>query len=249
VSTTAKIKRPKPKQAAQAWWAKAAYSGQDRKAALATLEASGIPLKPVAGSMGLLSAMARGDALMQGAMKIRPTRQGAKKPSAHLLRLLQWRLVMCYAGFEIFAKSGLGRFEHDDSRGLIGDDVRHLTAKLNLPVFAEITPPQPKAAIRKWLSDNGTSGDYSDIARFLRLNNYDKRAFLDWLHGTPITSHADACMLTKALRNATAHGFLSPTKCHSLGLDVAIRTLPRLLADIRVAMVCRLHEVRHPKSC
>ena len=65
VSTAAKTKRPKPKQAAQAWWAKAAYSGQDRKAALAALEASGIPLKPVVGSMGLPSAMARGDALIK----------------------------------------------------------------------------------------------------------------------------------------------------------------------------------------
>lgn len=65
VSTAAKTKRPKPKQAAQAWWAKGAYSGQDRKAALAALEASGFPLKPVGGSMGMLSAMAQGDALIK----------------------------------------------------------------------------------------------------------------------------------------------------------------------------------------
>ena len=65
VSTAAKTKRSKPKHAAQAWWARAAYNGQDRKAALEALEASGIPLKPVGGSMGLLSAMAQGDALIK----------------------------------------------------------------------------------------------------------------------------------------------------------------------------------------
>ena len=68
MSTAANTKRPKPKQAVQAWWARSVYSGQDRKAALEGLEASGIPLKPVAGSTGLLSAMVRGDAQSRNAL-------------------------------------------------------------------------------------------------------------------------------------------------------------------------------------
>ncbi len=65
--TAAKVIRPKPKAEANRWWARAAYSGQDRPAALAALASSGIPLKPVAGTKDLLSAMARGDALIKGA--------------------------------------------------------------------------------------------------------------------------------------------------------------------------------------
>ncbi len=244
MATLGSQKRTRAQVAAMKWWAQAAYNGRDQHAALASLKSSGLSLKSGDREEEMLSAMARGDALMKGAVKFRPARERGKRLSAEYVRLVQWRLVMAYAGFEIFAKSVLGRHGHGDKKGLTGDDVRHLTMKLKMPEFIEIDSPRPKAAIRKWLRDTSTLPDYSDLSRFLNLNEFDQRAFLDWLHGTPITNHVKACLLAKALRNATAHGFLSPTKCHALGVVEAIRNLPHALADIRVATVCRLYEQR-----
>jgi len=242
VSTAAKTKRPKPKQAAQAWWAKAAYSGQDRKAALAALEASGIPLKPVAGSMGLLSAMARGDALIKGAASLSvPRRKGSPK-NARYHRLLQWRLVMGYAGFEIFAKACVGR---SDRGGLKPDEVATLLSGLVLPKELHLTPPTVTAHSSRWLLKNDSEQAIDALGTFLHLGGWEKDFLNSWFIGKPITSHADACHLAKILRHTTAHGVLSPAKCHGLGFTEALKVLPKTINEIRTAVICRLHDCHH----
>jgi len=152
VSTVARTSRSKPTSEAHRWWARAAYNGQDRAAALAALDSSGIPLKSVAGTKDLLSAMARGDALIKGAARLAvPRRKGSAK-NARYHRLLQWRLVMGYAGFEIFAKACLGKSEKG---GLEQEDFERLVAACRLPKLAipqpflnaQTSPPNPLARI------------------------------------------------------------------------------------------------------
>ena len=73
--TAAQVSRTKPKGEAHRWWVRTVYNGQDRPAALAALQASGIPAKPVDGAKDLLSAMARGDALITGAARLTVSRR------------------------------------------------------------------------------------------------------------------------------------------------------------------------------
>ena len=132
--TAAKANRPKPKAEANRWWARAAYNGQDRQAALAALASSGIPLKPVAGTKDLLSAMARGDALIKGAARLTVSRRKGRSQSTRYHRLLQWRLVMGYAGFEVFAKACLRKPEKGAGLGL--EDFERLIGSCRLPAAA-----------------------------------------------------------------------------------------------------------------
>ena len=245
MSTAAKTKRPKPKQAAQAWWARAAYNGQDRTTALAALQASGIPAKSVDGARDLLSAMARGDALIKGAAGLAvPRRKGSAK-SARYHRLLQWRLVMGYAGFEIFAKACVGR---SDRAGLKPDEVSKLLTDLVLPKDLHLTPPTITAHSSKWLLKNDTEQAIDALGTFLHLGGWEKDFLHSWLKGTPITSHVDACHLAKILRHTTAHGVLSPAKCHGLGFTEALKVLPKTINDIRTAVICRLYSCHHRGS-
>jgi hypothetical protein len=240
VSTAAKAKRPKPKQAAHAWWARTAYNGQDRAVALAALESSGIPLKSVAGTKDLLSAMARGDALIKGAAGLAvPRRKGSAK-SARYHRLLQWRLVMGYAGFEIFAKACLRKTE---KVGLGQEDFERLVAACRLPALA-INQPLINAETSRWLSREGEGDPIDMLGDFLRLGSSHKDFLRDWFKGRPIASHSEALTLAKILRHTTAHGVLSPSKCHGLGLTDALKTLPKAIDEVRRAVIGRLYACR-----
>jgi hypothetical protein len=240
VSTAAKAKRPKPKQAAQAWWARAAYNGQDRTAALAALASSGIPLKSVAGTKDLLSAMARGDALIKGAAGLAvPRRKGGAK-SARYHRLLQWRLVMGYAGFEIFAKACLGK---PDKGGLTPEEVEHVAKPCGRSSLMICQPVLTPETVR-WLSREGAGDPIEVVGDFLRLNKSHRDFLHEWFKGRPITNHVDAIHLAKILRHTTAHGVLSPLKCHGLGFTEALKVLPKVINEVRLAVICRLHDYR-----
>jgi hypothetical protein len=151
--TAAEVIRPKPKAEANRWWARAAYNGKDRPAALAALASSGIPLKPVAGTKDLLSAMARGDALIKGAAGLAvPRRKGGAK-SARCHRLLQRQLVTGYAGFEIFAEACVGR---TDRVGLKPGEITALLSGLSLPPCIHIGPPLITSRSSQWLLTTDT---------------------------------------------------------------------------------------------
>jgi hypothetical protein len=240
VSTAAKAKRPKPKQAAQAWWARAAYNGQDRTAALAALQASGIPAKSVDGAKDLLSAMARGDALIKGAARLTVPRRKGRPQNSRYHRLLQWRLVMGYAGFEVFAKACLRKPE---KVGLGLEDFERLVVSCRLPALT-INQPLLNAETSRWLSREGDGDPIDVLGDFLRLATGQKDFLHDWFKGRPIEQHVDALHLAKILRHTTAHGVLSPAKCYGLGLTDALKILPKAIDEIRLAVIDRLYECR-----
>ncbi len=240
MSTAAKTKRPKPKQAAQAWWARAAYNGQDRPAALAALASSGIPLKSVDGAKDLLSAMARGDALIKGAARLTVPRRKGRPQNTRYHRLLQWRLVMGYAGFEVFAKACLRKPEKG---GLGLEDFERLVGSCRLPAVV-ISQPLLNAETSRWLSREGDGDPIDVLGDFLRLGSSHKQFLHDWFKGRAIEQHVDALHLAKILRHTTAHGVLSPAKCRGLGLTDALKTLPKVIDEVRHAVINRLYKCR-----
>ncbi len=224
---------------ALAWWARAAYAGHDRSSALRALDASGIPSKSVLESRNILSAMSRGEALIKGAAGLSVPRSRSTK-RARYLRLLQWRMVMAYAGFEIFSKACLGKKE---KVGLHPEDIDHLASfcRQAVPV---LDSPRFTPETARWLAGGAKRQSDDVVGEFLEMPP-GSRAFLhSWIGGTPITTPAGACHLAKILRHATAHGVLSPTKCHGLGLTEAIRATPKIIDNIRRALLVTIFESR-----
>lgn len=240
VPTAAQISRRKQTGDAHRWWAKAAYNGQDRPAALAALQASGIPAKPIDGAKDLLSAMARGDALIKGAAKLTVPRRKGHAQNTRYHRLLQSRLVMGYAGFEVFAKACLRKPEKG---GLGLEDFERLVGSCRLPAVV-ISQPLLNAETSRWLSREGDGDPIDVLGDFLRLSSSHKEFLHDWFKGRAIKQHVDALHLAKILRHTTAHGVLSPAKCHGLGLTDALKTLPKAIDEVRVAVIGRLYECR-----
>jgi len=240
MQTSSKPYRSKRKQASHAWWAKAAYNGQDRDAALAALQATGIPLKSVSGAKDLLSAMARGDALIKGAAQLTVPRRKGRSQNTRYHRMLQWRLVMGYAGFEVFAKACLRKPERV---GLGLEDFERLTDSCRLPTLT-IAPPLLTAETSRWLSREGEGDPIDVLGEFLRLGSSHKDFLHDWFKGRPIEQHVDALHLAKILRHTTAHGVLSPAKCRGLGLTDALKALPKVIDDVRLAVSSRLYDCR-----
>ena len=66
----------------------------------------------------------------------------------------------------------------------------------------------------------------------------------DWFKGRAIEQHVDALHLAKILRHTTAHGVLSPAKCHGLGLTDALKILPKAMDEVRSAVINRVFECR-----
>lgn len=239
--TAAKVSRTSSRGDAHRWWARAAYNGQDRPAALAALQASGIPAKPVDGAKDLLSAMARGDALIKGAARLTVSRRKGRSQSTRYHRLLQWRLVMGYAGFEVFAKACLRKPEKGAGLGL--EDFERLVGSCRLPVLA-ISQPLLNAETSRWLSREGDGDPIDVLGDFLRLGSSHKEFLHDWFKGRAIEQHVDALHLAKILRHTTAHGVLSPAKCVGLGLTDALKILPKAMDEVRSAVISRIFECR-----
>jgi hypothetical protein len=187
--------------------------------------------------------MARGEALIAGAAGLAVPRPKNSMKNTRYLRLLQWRMVMAYGGFEIFAKACLGR---SDTGGLHPEDIDHITACCGYEPPA-IAPPVCSADAAKWLNRPQKGRPIQILIDFLQLKDGHGTFMEQWLTGTPITSAAGACHLAKILRHATAHGVLSPTKCRELGFVDAIRTTPRTLDAIRLTVIERIYGSRQPR--
>lgn len=226
--------------AACSWWARSAYGGRDRQSAVAALEASGFPLKPLHGTKGALSAMSRGEALIKGAASLTiPCRSSAARNSRYV-RLIQWRLVMAYAGFEIFAKACLGDPKKD---GIHKHDIDRLASGIHGHAL-RIEQPRLTPKVIRWITREGNGEPIDVVGDFLGMGKANRDHLHLWLKGTPITGHADACNLARILRHATAHGMLSPDKCQDLGLVEALTVLPKAINVVRREVIYRIYQSR-----
>ena len=146
-------------------------------------------------------------------------------------RGLQWKLVMTYNGMELLIKSLLQKPGTD---GLREDDLSLVLAKLPLPELEPLNPPSLKRkSLATWLVEL----DKDAVIQFLKTSRGDKAQIEKWLlEQQPIVTWRDAILLTKALRNCTAHGALSPKKVEQWGLAEAFKQLPQALFKIDAAI-------------
>ncbi|MEG4350748.1 hypothetical protein QUA74_13475 [Microcoleus sp. LAD1_D3] len=157
-------------------------------------------------------------------------------PSTANARGIQWQLVMAYGGFESVTKTLMNLRENNS--GLSIADVQDFTSKCNLPDYIPLIPPNTdRKDLEKWLTKLSTetpeTGD--ELLNFLGLKHGDRNLIKDWLvNSNPIEDWANATRLAKALRNATAHGALSPTKVKKWGLKPAMEILVKNLGDLVV---------------
>lgn len=142
----------------------------------------------------------------------------------------QWRLVMAYGGLELLIKSLSGT----KGNGLDEKILENLFGKLSLPTFEPLEPPAiDKSSLKEWIEEE----DASDVLDFLKMENGDRRRFDAWLtRQQAVATWGDGVLLAKALRSATAHGALSPTKITEWKLS---ETLTRLVDNIfRIDEAC-----------
>ena len=48
-------------------------------------------------------------------------------------------------------------------------------------------------------------------------------------------------MMLEAIRNATAHGFLSPTKAKEFGMEQILQDLPKAFREIHETLIIKLY--------
>ena len=114
-----------------------------------------------------------------------------------------------------------------------------ITLQDNLPVYSSLKPPdKDRKNLDKWLNtfslETPEIGD--ELLKFIGLQNQnDIRQLKDWIvNGNEVKDWADAAMLAKALRNATVHGLLSPTKVEEWGMKSAMEILVENLGHLVV---------------
>ncbi|MCX6973259.1 MAG: hypothetical protein NTZ94_02970 [Verrucomicrobia bacterium] len=147
-------------------------------------------------------------------------------PSAEC-RGLQWRLVMAYNGIELLIKSLIRKA---NARGIEEADLITVFKIITLPNFEPIRPPSlSRKNLAVWLDNL----EHEAVLSFLKTEKGDKNLMRSWLlNQQPVTEWPSAILLSKALRNCTAHGALSPNKIEQWGLKSAFICLTKLLFSI-----------------
>ncbi|MDJ0693935.1 hypothetical protein [Mastigocoleus sp. MO_188.B34] len=160
-----------------------------------------------------------------------------KLNATHKARGAQWRLVMTYGGFETFAKTLLTK---KTKKGLSPNEFNQFTQKCQLNSYKPLYSPNKTKfkTLEKWLT---IKSEREAILDFLSLNDGDTKIIQRWLiEKQNISSWVDALKLSKALRNATAHGALSATKVQQWGLRKPLLTLSENLGEVAVAGIQKL---------
>lgn len=182
----------------------------------------------------VISGVGRGFTLLRNARNWSHPSVGAGSPKAMEARGRQWRLVMAYGGFEIFAKAHMCHFQAAGP-----PPVSH---------FVQIAQRRllPKAEHQHALPTVAT-----DRAKLLATardlvaeSKGDGRFWHAWLEGPdePVDC-LHAVQLARVVRNLSAHGVLSPDVAIRLGAvalcDALVTALVRIAGDVITASVAR----------
>ncbi|MGK7944285.1 MAG: hypothetical protein AB4058_07435 [Microcystaceae cyanobacterium] len=161
-----------------------------------------------------IKAITRGIPLIQSAIEWQDPRVGKKSQNKFdRFRGSQWRLVIAYSGFEITVKALLLLKEKPLTPELIATFLKNI----NLPKYQELSYPNPRKNdnFKKWLNkENGS------IAEFLGVRGADKKSINSWIfEQNTVETWLKSFQLAKALRNASAHGYLLPKKVKDWDLE------------------------------
>lgn len=185
--------------------------------------------------------LARGQALVAAALDWQePVIQRNARPTASdRARGLQWRLVMAYGGLETIVKSLLAA----NGRGGLSPE------KFSAFAVAAVAPAPscPRLSRRRreledWLL-RPASGTENPVIEFLGLERGDAEIVERWLVSCDqLISWEEQLRLTKALRNATAHGALTSSRASKWGIVQALDTLTLDIGRLTTAALRRLLE-------
>lgn len=182
----------------------------------------------------VIKALTRGNGLVDAAVGWKNPAINKPKARANLekIRGIQWRLVILYSGFEIMAKALSNEFKRNISHNMYDDFI----GKCSLSDYEFIATPPNNPELKKWLDKEDEA-----LMEFLGITGGDRRILNSWLvNSQPINSWEDSFKLAKALRNASAHGFLSPTKIDELKIKDSFRRLTLDLGTILVAALSKI---------
>lgn len=177
----------------------------------------------------VVKCLIRGVSLLESAINWHEPYIGKNRKNYARSRASQWRLVMTYSGFEITAKALMNKFNRSEG----ADATQKIIDKCNLPNYEKIDSPNPnkKGNFDKWLTKEEATENA--IAEFLGVTSGDAKIIKRWIaQSEPIESWENAVKLAKALRNASAHGFLLAKKVKDWGLEPGIAILAGNLAEI-----------------
>jgi hypothetical protein len=183
----------------------------------------------------VIKALSRGKALVQAAIEWQNPAIGQSETRSvnHKLRGHQWKLVIAYSGFEIVSKAlMMDKWKRQVEKEM----YERFLEKCVLPDYEPIEPPTDKPKLAKWLNKEERA-----LAEFLGVTSGDRKAIDRWLvQSQSVDSWCEAYKLAKALRNASAHGFLLPTNIHDWGLKNGFLRLTDDLAKIVIAGLSKL---------
>ncbi len=151
-------------------------------------------------------------------------KEKSRRTDTDKYRGIQWKLVIVYVGFEIISKTlMMDKFNRTVPPGM----YEQFLEKCALPDYKPIAAPEKKS-LTKWLDKEDGA-----LAEFLGIGAGDKKAIDRWLvESKPVDSWEQAYKLAKAMRNASAHGFLLPSRIGKWGLKHGFRKLTDDLALI-----------------
>jgi len=166
----------------------------------------------------------RGYQLVHNAQKWTRPEVGPGSEKSRRARGQQWRLVMAYAGFEIFAKALQGNFAAQGGSG-VSDFLKKLgnfsLEKVTAPISG--CPPRGKTI--------------ADLLEFLQTPRRDQELLEAWLSsagsrsGTFRQSRAGGISLARIIRNLTAHGILSASLVQRLNIPKLCDALTNTLYE------------------
>lgn len=182
----------------------------------------------------VIKAVIRGVALLKSAngWKNPAIGKNSSRTPIDKLRGLQWRFVIAYSGFEIASKSLMSCQGRNINPKITEDFIQ----KCSLPEYGFLVSPQGELGLEKWLNK-----EEGELAKFLGVTSGDRKIIENWIvKSQPIDSWEQSAKLAKAIRNASAHGYLSATKVKELGLKPGLR---KLTDDLALIVAYGLHKL------
>ena len=166
----------------------------------------------------------------------KPIIGGSSKNDA--ARGAQWRLVMAYGGTEIIVKTLLCKT--DTRQGLGPTEFALFETKSVPPAHSRPAAPAKNRDLDEWIL-RPPVGSTSAISSFLTLDGGDANIIHKWLvTRAELASWTDALQLTKALRNVTAHGVLTPSRANKWGMTTVFEVLTLDLGRLVTAALQKL---------
>ena len=175
----------------------------------------------------VISGVGRGFVLLRNARKWSQPAVGTGSPETMEARGRQWRLVMAYGGFEVFAKAHMCHFREQGPP--------HVSRFVEI---AQLSHPAVSGQRYQLPTVRSKSTEALTNAKsFAAEGKGDGTFWHAWLRGEVATvDPVHAVQLARVVRNFSAHGILSPVRAIDLGAvdlcDTLVSTLVTIAGEV-----------------